>query len=253
MVKLKIALIGYGKMGKEIEQIAIDRGHTIVSTIDPNNKEAQFKKIDDKSLKGVDVCIDFTHPDCAVQNVEIIADHGVNLVLGTTGWYDQMDRVRSIVQDKNIGFMWASNFSIGVNMFFRVVDAASQLVDKVPEYDVGGYEFHHNQKADSPSGTAKSIAELIVKNIKRKKTINYDRVDRSIKPNELQFSSVRVGNVPGTHSVLFDSAADTIELKHTARNRGGFALGAVMAAEFVHKKKGFFEIDQLMEDLIGGD
>tara|TARA_Y100000031_G_C8097521_1_gene327157 strand:- start:19 stop:795 length:777 start_codon:yes stop_codon:yes gene_type:complete len=251
--KLKIALIGYGKMGKEIEQIALDRGHSVVATIDPKNKEATYKKIDANSLKGVDVAIDFTHPDCAVGNVEAISKLGVNVVLGTTGWYDQMDHLRSVVTDTNIGFMWASNFSIGVNMFYRMVEGAAQIINSVPDYDIAGYEVHHNQKADSPSGTAKSIAEILRDNIKRKKTITYDALDRAIKPSEIQFSSVRVGNVPGTHAVLFDSAADTIELKHTARSRQGFALGAVMAAEFVNGKKGFFEIGDLMNALVGGD
>ncbi|MAG41306.1 MAG: 4-hydroxy-tetrahydrodipicolinate reductase [Erythrobacteraceae bacterium] len=251
MAKLKLAIVGYGKMGKEIEAIAKERGHEIVSTIDSNDNEAQFKKINEESLQNVDVCIDFTHPDSAISNVEAMSALGVNVVLGTTGWYDEMNRVRSIVKDTNIGFMWASNFSIGVNMFFRIVQDAASIVNSVPEYDVAGNEIHHNQKADSPSGTAVSIAEILVKNISRKKKIVYEALNRQIKNNEIQFSSTRIGNVPGTHSVLFDSQADTIELKHTARNRGGFALGAVLAAEFVNKKKGFFEINDLMDNLIG--
>ncbi len=244
--------MGYGKMGKEIEQIVLSRGHKVIATIDPKDKEATHKKLDAKALKGVDVAIDFTHPSVAVGNVEIITEAGVNLVMGTTGWYDDMDRVRSIVKDNNVGFFWASNFSIGVNMFFKMVQEAAAIVDKVKEYDIAGYEIHHNQKADSPSGTAKSIAEILQKQIARKKTLEFGQVDRQIKPSELHFASVRVGNVPGTHGVVFDSPADTIELKHTARNREGFALGAVMAAEFVAGKKGFFEIENLMDTIVGG-
>ena len=219
--------------------------------LDPKNKEATHKKVDAKALKGIDVAIDFTHPSCALDNIEIVTEAGVNLVMGTTGWYDEMDRVRSIITDNNVGFFWASNFSIGVNMFFRMVQDAAAIVDKVKEYDVAGYEFHHNQKADSPSGTATSIAEILKKQVGRKKTIEYGQVDRQIKPSELHFSSLRIGSDPGTHGVLFDSPADTIEIKHTARSRDGFALGAVLAAEFLVGQKGFFEIENLMDSIVG--
>ncbi len=250
---MKIALVGYGKMGHEIERVARDRGHEIVAIVDPLHAQATHKALSKEAVKQADVCIDFTHPDAVLGNVEQMAKLGKNVVLGTTGWYGKMDRLRSIVTDSNIGLIWASNFSIGVNMFFRMVEAAARIADKVPEYDVGGYELHHNQKADSPSGTAKSIAEILVKNIARKKKIFYNMLTRAPEKDELHMASVRVGSIPGTHAVLFDSAADTIELKHTARSRAGFALGAVLAAEFIKGKKGVFDITHLMDSMIGDD
>ncbi len=250
---MKIALIGYGKMGHEIEKAAIERGHEIVSTIDPQNPAAKFKEITKESLNSADVCVDFTHPDSLIGNIEKASKLGVNMVVGTTGWYARMDEVKKIVSNGKIGFIWASNFSIGVNMFYKMIEGAAKIINKVDAYDIGGYELHHNQKADSPSGTAKSIAEILKKNIARKKNIVYDKIDRRIGADEIHFASVRCGSIPGTHAVVFDSAADTIEMRHTARSRAGFALGAVMAAEFIKGKKGFFEINDLMNNIIGGD
>ncbi|MFC1691411.1 4-hydroxy-tetrahydrodipicolinate reductase, partial [Nanoarchaeota archaeon] len=172
------------------------------------------------------------------------------IVMGTTGWNDQMDEVKKIVEENGIGFIYGSNFSIGVNVFFKMIENAAKIMDKVDDYDVYGHEFHHNQKLDSPSGTAKSMANILLDNMSRKNTLVTDVVNRKIEPNELHFSSTRVGNIPGTHSIGFDSTADTIELKHTARNRSGFALGAVMAAEWIQNKKGFFSVEDMMNDVL---
>ncbi len=243
---MKIAIIGYGKMGLIIERIAKERKHDVV-TIDPI-VEADFKEINADSMKNVDVCIDFTTPTVVLDNARACSTLGKNIVMGTTGWYEQIDEMKDIVKD--VGFIWSGNFSIGVNMFFRTVEETAKVVNKIPEYDISVFESHHNMKKDSPSGTAKMIADKIIKNVKRKDAIVTDKFDRAPEKNELHLASMRCGNIPGTHTVTFDSEADTIELTHRARNREGFALGAVLAAEFVAEKKGFFSIDDLMKNII---
>ncbi|MAG91652.1 4-hydroxy-tetrahydrodipicolinate reductase [Candidatus Woesearchaeota archaeon] len=242
---MNIAIIGYGKMGHEIEKAAKAKGITVQSVININDKNAKYKEINEESLKDVDVCIDFTTPDSVVENIRKIASLKKNIVVGTTGWYDKLDEVKGIVNSNNVGFIYATNFSVGVNIFFKIVEAAAKLINKVDEYDVFGYEMHHKNKVDSPSGTAKSIGNILIKNIQRKNKLVFDKLDRKIEPNELHFASVRSGSIPGTHSVGFDSSADTIELKHTARNREGFALGALMAAQWINNKKGFYDINDM--------
>lgn len=250
---MNIAILGYGKMGKLIQNIAHDKGIKVVSTIDPNIKEAKFSEINEESLKGVDVVIDFTHPDTAIDNIKKVTSLGKNIVVGTTGWYDNIDEVKKTVENGKTGLIWSGNFSIGVNIFFRIIRNASKIMDKFDDYDVFVHEFHHNQKADSPSGTAVMIGDILKDNIQRKDTITTEELKRKIKPNEVHISSTRSGNIPGTHIVGFDSIADTIELKHTARSRHGFAVGAILAAEFINGKKGFYDIDSLMTDVIGGN
>lgn len=249
---MKIALVGYGKMGKEVESVAREKGHEIVAIIDPSAENATAKTISKDSLNGADVAIEFTSPAAVLNNIKQLTDLQVPVVVGTTGWYDKIDSVRSDVEAANASLVYGSNFSVGVNLFFRIVAHAAHLVDNVPEYDVFGYELHHKAKADSPSGTAESIASLLKNNISRKKNVQYDRVNRPIQEDELHFASVRAGSIPGTHVVGFDSAADTIELKHTARNRSGFALGAVLAAQWLIGKNGFFTVDDFMNDVLGG-
>lgn len=245
---MRIALIGYGRMGKEVERVAKLRGHSVCATIDKSDAAATHTEVDVSCLKDADVVIDFTIPSAVLENIRKVAAAKKSMVVGTTGWYDSMTEAKQAVGEAGIGFIYSSNFSVGVNVFYRIVEAAARLINKVPEYDVFGYELHHNQKLDSPSGTAKSIAELIVKNIARKKQVQYDKLDRRINPEELHFASIRSGWIPGTHVVGFDSEADTIELKHTARNRAGFALGAVMAAEWLKGKKGFFTMNDFISD-----
>ncbi|PIN86364.1 4-hydroxy-tetrahydrodipicolinate reductase [Candidatus Woesearchaeota archaeon CG10_big_fil_rev_8_21_14_0_10_44_13] len=247
---MNIAIIGYGKMGHEIERIARERGLSIKAIIDPKSEGATAKEISERSLKGVDVAIDFTHPSMVIGNVQSLARLKKNIVLGTTGWYDKTDEVRRIAEKNKVGLIWASNFSIGVNVFFRIIESASMMINNIPEYDIFCHEFHHNQKADSPSGTARSIANIILKNVERKKEMITETSREKIRPEHLHVTSTRAGSIPGTHIVGFDSAADTIELKHIARDRSGFALGAVMAAEWINGKKGFFSIDSMMKDLI---
>ncbi|MEK6921054.1 MAG: 4-hydroxy-tetrahydrodipicolinate reductase [Nanoarchaeota archaeon] len=247
---MKIALIGYGKMGKIIEQVAIQREHTIVARIDPSAQDATAATISSESIADAEICIDFSHPLGVLENMRKVSALGKPVVVGTTGWSAHLGEARSIVMESKIGFLHASNFSIGMNVMFRVLESASKLMNKFPEYDVAGYELHHSKKLDSPSGTAKSLIDILLKNIERKQTVVSDKVDGEIQPQALHFASVRAGNIPGTHTILFDSAADTIEITHTARNREGFALGAVIAAEWLINKKGFFTIDDVMNDLM---
>lgn len=250
---MKVALIGYGKMGHEVEEAAKAKGIGVVARIDPINEEADFKEITSESLKKADVCIDFSSPETAIENIKRYASLKKNVVMATTGWYGKLEDVKKIVKESGIGFIYSPNFSIGVNAFFRIVKGAAQIMNHLEEYDIFSYELHHNRKKDSPSGTAKAIGDILIENIDRKKKLLFEKLDRKIEPEELHVASVRAGDIPGTHVIGFDSAADTIELKHTARSRKGFALGALMAALFIKDQKGFFGIDDMMKELIGGE
>jgi 4-hydroxy-tetrahydrodipicolinate reductase len=243
---MKLAIIGYGRMGYEIEAIARSRSHEVI-TFDTQCK-ADFCEITEENMKGVDVAIDFTIPETAISNTKILNNLKINTVMGTTGWYNKTADMKKAAKD--IGFIWSGNFSIGVNLFFNILEKASKIMNKVQEYDVLAYEAHHNKKKDSPSGTANMMADILIKNLDKKDKLVTERLDRPIKENELHFASIRGGSIPGTHSIQFDSAADNIELKHTARNRSGFALGAVLAAEWVKGKKGFFNINDFMKELL---
>lgn len=249
---MNIAIIGYGKMGREVAKAAKSRGINVVSTIDPTESSASHREISKESIRNADVCIDFTYPNAVLGNIQKISKFKKNIVVGTTGWHDEIDEARSIVKKSGIGLVYSSNFSIGVNIFFRIVENAAKMMNKLEEYDVYGYELHHSKKIDSPSGTAKTIGDILVKNIRRKGKLLFDRAEGKISPNELHFASIRAGSIPGTHVVGFDSSADTIELKHEARNREGFAAGALMAAQWIKGKKGFYTIDNMMESIIGG-
>lgn len=248
---MNIAIIGYGKMGHEIERFARAKDITIRSIIDPTGNNANYKKINEESMADVDVCIDFTNPNAVTDNIRKISRFKKNMVVGTTGWYNNIDEAKNLVKENNIGFIYASNFSIGVNVFFKIIENAAKIMNNLDDYDVYGYELHHNKKIDSHSGTAKTIGEILIKNIKRKNKLLFEKIDRKIEPNEIHFASVRSGFIPGTHVVGFDSSADTIELKHTARNREGFALGAIMAAQWIYNKKGFYGINDMMDNILG--
>ena len=246
---MKIALIGFGNMGKILKRLAEEKGLQVVAIVDPSGK-GTCPSIDAKALKDADVCIDFSQPNCAMENLKKIAALKKNIVMGTTGWLANIEEAKKIVEKEKIGFVYASNFSIGVNVFCRILEKSTQVLNNFPEYDVYGIEAHHNKKKDSPSGTAKTIAEKIIANSKTKKKAVFEMLDRQILPEELHFASVRGGSVPGTHSVFFDSTADTIELTHTARSREGFAIGALKAAEWIRGKKGFYSIDDMMREII---
>ena len=246
---MKLGLVGYGKMGKMIEQVALQRGHTIASIVDPNVPGAH-KDISAASLQDAEVVIDFTHPSTALDNIRKISALKKNLVVGTTGWYAQMSDVQQIVQQEGTGLLWSGNFSVGMNLFFRIVEHAATLIDPIPEYDIMAYELHHNQKKDSPSGTAEMLGRTILGAMNRKSKLVYEKLDRAPAADEVHVASVRGGSIPGTHTVVMDSPFDTIEMTHTARTREGFALGAVLAAEFINGKKGLYGIEDLMNVLI---
>ncbi|MDP2625151.1 MAG: 4-hydroxy-tetrahydrodipicolinate reductase [Candidatus Peregrinibacteria bacterium] len=248
---MNIALIGYGRMGREIHRLAGDQ--TISMIVDPNetsnSTENLIQSLSEANFDEIDVAIDFTHPSTILDNMKLYCDKKVNVVIGTTGWYEHLDEVQGWVEEAGIGLLWASNFSIGVHLFWKMVQRGGELMNHFDEYDAFGHEYHHNQKADSPSGTARSTAKILIDTLDRKTEIATEMLDRKIEPNELHFSSTRGGNIPGTHSVFFDSPADTIEIKHTARNRSGFASGSLLCAEWLKGKSGFFSIEDYLKSL----
>lgn len=249
---MKIAINGYGKMGRLIAQLASEQNIEVVSTIDPAVKSADFKELNKNALSNVDVIIDFTVPEAVANNIEKYIKHSTNAVIGTTGWYKDLNNIKNKVEENNTGLIWSANFSIGVNIFYRIIRESANLIDNFTLYDVMGYEIHHNRKKDSPSGTMSMIGDILLENIKNKKKIVTEKLNRKILQEEIHLASVRGGNVPGTHVVSFDSPVDTIELNHTARSRRGFALGALKAAEWINGKKGFYGIEDMMNEIIGG-
>ena len=236
---MKIALIGYGKMGKEIEQIAVSRGHEIVLTIDINNQ--QDLTVD--NLKKADVAIEFTIPRSAISNYKLCFEAGIPVVSGTTGWLDQKDQVYAACENNNGTLFYASNFSLGVNIFFALNQKLAQLMANRPEYRVSMKEIHHTQKLDAPSGTAITLAEGVLENIDR---LNHWVNVPAKGDGELEIVSERTGNVPGYHAVQYDSEVDTIDIIHNAKSRKGFALGAVLAAEYSVGKKGILSMNDLL-------
>ena len=236
---MRIAIVGYGKMGHIIRSIAESLGHTVVLTVDIAAKDADcIVKAGDKvaisnaiSATEIDGIIEFSHPASVIANIEALLPLGIPVVVGTTGWLDKKDYVENLVKNYNGVLMHSSNFSIGVNIFYRIVEEASKLIKDFDEYDTAIWEMHHNQKSDSPSGTAIDIAKRIMSTNPKKNQIITDAFHERPQKNQLHVSSTRAGSIPGTHTVFFDSAADTIELTHRARNRDGFALGAVHSLE----------------------
>ncbi len=247
---MNISIIGYGQMGQLIEQLAIQRGHLVQSIIDPFHSDATHKEFCAEAMDKVDVCICFTRPDVAIDNIKHVCQWKKQLVLGTTGWTDQMAEVRQMVEHAGTGMVYSSNFSIGVNIFFKLIEQAAQVIDSFEMYDIMAHEVHHNKKRESPSGTAKTMTQILLDNISRKSKVCEEKLDRMIEPEELHFSSMRGGAVPGTHSIYFDSEFDTIEITHRARNRGGFATGAVIAAEWILQQKGLFTEKDMMKQLL---
>lgn len=242
---MKIAMIGYGKMGHIIENIAKTRGHNVFSIDSFDNGADFFAPTSEKvvqSLKQIDadIAIEFTHPSSVISNMQSVFSVNIPMVVGTTGWYNRMSEVEEMVKKSESTLFWAGNFSIGVNMFYRIVENATKLMSEYDEYDVAVTELHHNQKADSPSGTALEIARRIMAQNTKKTEIVDGAFRTKPKSNQLHISSTRIGSMPGVHTVYFDSPFDTIELTHTVRNREGLALGAVRVAEwlFVSLKNG---------------
>ena len=236
---MKIALIGYGKMGKIIEEIALQRKHEIILKIDITNLD-EFTQ---ENLAKADAAIEFTGPHSAYENVKKALSFGVPLVCGSTGWLEKFDEIKKIVADRKGTFLYASNFSIGVNVFFELNKKLASLMAPHPDYEVSVKEIHHTQKKDAPSGTAITLAEQVLESNKRKKRwVN----ENSENVEDLEIISERIDPAPGTHIIKYSSAVDDIEIIHTAHSRKGFALGAVMAAEFIKDKKGLFSMKDVL-------
>ena len=235
---MKIALIGYGKMGKTIEQIALQRGHQIVSIIDINNT-ADF---DSEAFRNADVAIEFTTPATALGNYMRCFEANVPVVSGTTGWLSHLDEVKAKCEQEGKTFFYASNFSVGVNIFFALNRYLAKIMNGFPAYDVRMTEVHHIHKLDAPSGTAITLAEGILDNVERKERWTLETAEQ---PTDLPIHAIREGEVPGIHEIIYESEADTISIKHDAKSRAGFALGAVIAAEFTAGKKGFLGMNDL--------
>ena len=264
---MKIAIIGYGKMGHAIERIALGRGHEIVAIIDADN----LSDIESEAFRSADVAIEFTTPSTAVANVERAASLGVNVVCGSTGWYDRLPQVSELVCKSGTALMAASNFSIGVHVFNNISRRLSHIMNRLPQYTPVMSETHHVHKLDHPSGTALTIAEGIIGECDRldgwadagviwedapeaeRKTqeADHERLAAAVSPDKLAITTYRRGEVPGIHEVKWESPVDEITLCHSAKSRDGFALGAVMAAEWIAGRKGVFSISDMMDELLG--
>lgn len=237
---MKIALIGYGKMGKTIEKIAEERGHRIVSIIDIDNPE----DFGSDAFKSADVAIEFTVPSMAFNNYIKCFEANVPVVSGTTGWIDRIGEIEEICRKEGKTFFYASNYSIGVNIFFALNKYLAKIMNNFPSYNVKMVETHHIHKLDAPSGTAITLAEGILGEIDRKERWTLGKEE---KPSDLEIDAVREGEVPGIHEIIYDSEVDYISIKHDAKSRAGFALGAVIAAEFTAGKKGFLGMKDLFK------
>ena len=235
---MNIALLGYGKMGKAIEEVAMYRGHIIIATID---SETDWQQKRDR-LQMADVAIDFSTPDSILSNIENCIELNLPLVVGTTGWHNSIDEIRNTIESKNQAFIYASNFSIGVNIFFKLNKELAKLMNKYDSYDVSITEVHHAGKLDVPSGTAISIANEVIDNLDRKS--NWD-IEENSNPSSINIHAERVDPVPGTHTTVYESGIDSIEITHIAKNRKGFATGSVIAAEWLKDKKGFYEFKEV--------
>ena len=227
---MNLALIGYGKMGRLIEEVALERGYEVVFKVDVDgNREGEA--LTESNLRGVEVAIDFTMPQAVVRSVERITGLGINMVIGTTGWLGQLEAVRRMVEERGVGLVYGSNFSIGVNVFFRLMEAAATLFREYNDYDPWIYEIHHRAKLDAPSGTALKLKQIL---------------ENAYAGRDISVASNRAGAQPGEHTVGFDSEADTLTFTHTARSRLGFAKGAMRAAEWIRGKKGFYEFSETL-------
>lgn len=236
---MKIALIGYGKMGHEIEKIALERGHEIVCIIDINEED----KFSSPAFQSAEAAIEFTTPGSALQNYRRAFAAGVPVVSGTTGWLDHLAEIREACDKEGKTFFYASNFSLGVNIFFALNNFLAGIMNRFPDYDVRMEETHHMHKLDAPSGTAITLAEGILAHIDRKEKW---ALGETGKADELPIKASREGEVPGIHTVIYESDADSIRITHDAKSRRGFALGAVLAAEFTRGRKGFLEMNDML-------
>lgn len=237
---MKIAIIGYGKMGQEIEKLALLRNHEIVLRIDENN----IKSISKVDFKKVDIAIEFSKPESAFSNINLCFDNQIPVVCGTTGWLEKLDEIIKRCKDEKQTFFYASNYSLGVNLFFKLNTQLASLMNRFSDYEVSIEETHHIQKVDSPSGTAITLAKGIIENINRKNKWNKENTSSK---DSVSIQSFREGSVSGNHKVIYESPFDKIRIEHDAKSRKGFALGAILAAEFVVNKKGYYTMDDLLK------
>jgi 4-hydroxy-tetrahydrodipicolinate reductase len=237
---MKIGLVGLGKMGNAVEAAALARGWQIAVRI---GKSTSLSNAPDTK-----VYIDFSHPDSVIETIEQLADMGKQIVVGTTGWESQRENIRNLAEQKQVGIIYADNFSLGMHLFLQVVSEAAQLIDSVGGYDVGGFEMHHREKADSPSGTGRMIANRLLETMKSKNKVCFNKMDRRMEADEIHFSSLRCGAVPGTHTVTLSSPGDTLTLTHQAHNREAWARGALDAAEWIQGKIGLFSFEEILEE-----
>ena len=244
---MKIVLLGYGKMGQLIERFAMKRGHEVVLIVDESNRSS----ITSEDLEDADMAIDFSTPDAALENISLCFESDLPLVVGTTGWYEHLEEVKETCLDADQSLLYGSNFSIGVNIFFHINKMLANAMNPYKQYDVQVEEIHHIHKLDAPSGTAITIAEGILENSDDKKSwvnsVEGSGEEIIPKADELLIESLRIEEVPGTHTVLYSSEVDQIEFKHTAHSREGFALGAVIAAEWLFGKKGFYQVTEMFD------
>ncbi|MBP7808487.1 MAG: 4-hydroxy-tetrahydrodipicolinate reductase [Bacteroidia bacterium] len=238
---MKIVLLGYGKMGKEIEKIAVARKHEIILKVDENNHNSITKE----QLAAADVAIEFSTPHTVEENIYKCFNANLPIVVGTTGWYDNFEKITSDCKKGNHALFHATNFSVGVNLFFKVNKYLAELMNNYPDYNVSMEEIHHIHKLDKPSGTAITLANQVIEKINRKTNWSIDPAKKQDTPT-LFIEDKREGEVPGTHILKYTSPIDDIEIMHKAHNRKGFALGAVMAAEFLHNKKGIYTMSDLI-------
>lgn len=238
---MNIALIGYGKMGKAIEEIAISRGHSVVVKFNSQNP------LESSQLRTTDVAIEFSQPDLALKHIKLCADGQIPIVVGTTAWEEHLPEIINHIDKREASLIYSSNFSIGVNLFFEMNKHLAKLMNDKSDYVASITEIHHTQKIDSPSGTAVTLAKDLISNHPTYSTWKLTGQSKNMEKNDLPISAIREGNVPGTHLISYTSEIDTLTIEHQAHNRKGFALGAVIAAEFIHKKQGVYTMSDILK------
>jgi 4-hydroxy-tetrahydrodipicolinate reductase len=254
MPGMNVLIVGYGRMGHEVEAILQARGHQVSARIDKTPGVGDATELSSEILRSSQAVIEFSLPEGVIDHVRAYAAAGLPAVVGTTGWNDRKADAKTIVEGYQAALIHGNNFSLGAHMFFQLVERAAAMIADLPEYDIMVTEWHHKLKKDSPSGTALTTADRILRNLPRKTEINTGRLDRAIHDKELHVASVRGGSIPGIHEVLLDSVADSIEIKHTARNRQGFALGSVLAAEWLaaRPQSGFVDVEEFARQYFAG-
>jgi 4-hydroxy-tetrahydrodipicolinate reductase len=237
-------------MGREVENVLAQRGHQVAGRVDPADEAADHTAVTPDLLAESDVAIEFSLKEGVLDNARMYAETGTPAAVGTTGWTADREAVVRAVNAAGIGYVAGANFSVGAHLFLAVAARAAKLIGQIPDYDIMAFEVHHRRKADSPSGTALTLASRLLENLPRKQRIVTDKLSRRIEPDELHVASIRGGEIPGTHTVLVDSPFDTIEITHRARSRGGMAFGAVLAAEWVREKRGFYDVEDFVNDIL---